>query len=90
VVFTRITNHVNTGLMFTVFIYNAAAAARAASTASGAVIGKYIGVVQNMAAGYADEWVGDSMQVGVSFIIILGVLLIRPSGLFGTAKVERV
>ena len=44
----------------------------------------------HLVAGYADEWVGDSMKVGVSFIIILGVLLIRPSGLFGTAKVERV
>jgi len=92
VVFAGITGHVNTGLMFTVFIYGAAAATLGGfDSPGGAVVGGLtIGVVQTLVAGYADEWVGDSMKVGVSFLIILGVLLIRPSGLFGTAKVERV
>jgi branched-subunit amino acid ABC-type transport system permease component len=30
------------------------------------------------------------MKVGVSFLVIVAVLLVKPSGLFGTAKVERV
>ena len=30
------------------------------------------------------------MKLAVAFVVILIVLLIKPSGLFGTAKVERV
>jgi branched-chain amino acid transport system permease protein len=52
--------------------------------------GLLIGVIQNMVAGYADTWVGQQMKVGVAFIVIVGVLLVKPSGLFGTSKVERV
>jgi branched-chain amino acid transport system permease protein len=47
-------------------------------------------VVQNLAAGYMPDWVGQEMKVGVALLVILTVLLLRPSGLFGTSKVERV
>jgi len=30
------------------------------------------------------------MKLGVAFLVILVVLMVRPSGLFGTQKVERV
>ena len=30
------------------------------------------------------------MKLAVAFIVILVVLMVKPSGLFGTAKVERV
>jgi len=92
VAFAGIITTVNTGLMFTVFLYGSAAATLGGfDSPGGAVIGGLtIGVVQNMVAGYADEWVGTSMKVAVSFLVILVVLLVRPSGLFGTAKVERV
>jgi branched-chain amino acid transport system permease protein len=92
VVFAGINTNVNLGLMFTVFIYASAAATLGGfDSPGGAVIGGLaIGVIQNMAAGYADEWVGQEMKVGVAFLVIVAVLLVKPSGLFGTSKVERV
>ncbi len=92
VVFAGVNHTVNLGLMFTVFIYSSAAATLGGfDSPGGAVIGALtIGVVQNMVAGYADQWVGQQMKIGVAFIVIVGVLLVKPSGLFGTAKVERV
>jgi branched-chain amino acid transport system permease protein len=86
-------NHtVNLGMMFSVFIYASAAATLGGlDSPGGAVVGGLlIGVIQNMVAGYADTWVGQQMKVGVAFIVIVGVLLVKPSGLFGTSKVERV
>jgi branched-chain amino acid transport system permease protein len=83
---------VNLGMMFSVFIYASAAATLGGlDSPGGAVVGGLlIGVIQNMVAGYADTWVGQQMKVGVAFIVIVGVLLVKPSGLFGTSKVERV
>jgi len=83
---------VSQSLMFQVFIYASAAATLGGfDSPGGAVIGGLtIGVIQNLAAGYAPDWVGQEMKVGVSFLVIVAVLLFRPSGLFGTAKVERV
>jgi branched-chain amino acid transport system permease protein len=92
VVFAGTTHTVNLGLMFSVFIYASAAATLGGfDSPGGAVIGGLaIGVIQNMVAGYADQWVGQQMKIGVAFLVIVGVLLVKPSGLFGTAKVERV
>jgi branched-chain amino acid transport system permease protein len=92
VVFAGTTHTVNLGLMFSVFIYASAAATLGGfDSPGGAVIGGLaIGVIQNMVAGYADQWVGQQMKIGVAFLVIVGVLLLKPSGLFGTAKVERV
>ena len=92
VVFAGVSHTVNLGLMFSVFIYSSAAATLGGfDSPGGAVIGGLtIGVIQNMVAGYADKWVGQQMKIGVAFLVIVGVLLVKPSGLFGTAKVERV
>lgn len=92
VAFAGINHTVNLGLMFSVFIYASAAATLGGfDSPGGAVIGGLIiGVVQNMVAGYADQWVGQQMKIGVAFLVIVGVLLVRPAGLFGTSKVERV
>lgn len=92
VVFAGINSNVNLTLMFTVFIYGSAAATLGGfDSPGGAVIGGLtIGVIENMAAGYASEWVGQELKVGVALLVILVVLLVKPSGLFGTAKVERV
>jgi branched-chain amino acid transport system permease protein len=92
VVFAGTTHTVNLGLMFSVFIYASAAATLGGfDSPGGAVIGGLaIGVIQNMVAGYADQWVGQQMKIAVAFLVIVGVLLVKPSGLFGTAKVERV
>jgi branched-chain amino acid transport system permease protein len=92
VAFAGINNNVNPGLMFTVFIYASAAATLGGfDSPGGAVIGGFtIGVVENMAAGYFPNWIGQEMKLAVAFAIIVGVLLVKPSGLFGTPRVERV
>ena len=91
-VFAGINSNVNLGLMFTVFIYASAAATLGGFDSPGGAVlgGLIIGVIENLAAGYAEEWVGQELKVGVALVVILVVLLVKPSGLFGTAKVERV
>ena len=92
VVIAGLNSNVNLGLMFTVFIYGSAAATLGGFDSPGGAVlgGLIIGVVENMSSGYAQEWIGQDMKLAVAFIVILIVLLIKPSGLFGTAKVERV
>jgi branched-chain amino acid transport system permease protein len=46
--------------------------------------------VENMAAGYFPDQIGQELRFSVSLLIILVVLLVRPSGLFGSQRVERV
>jgi len=56
----------------------------------GAVIaGLLIGLVQTMAGGYVDK-IGGELATAVALAVIVVVLSIRPSGLFGSRKVERV
>jgi branched-chain amino acid transport system permease protein len=83
---------VTPGLMFTVFVYAAASATLGGlDSPGGAVIaGLMIGVFENMAAGYFPGWIGQEMKLSVALIAIFVVLLVKPSGLFGTAKIERV
>ena len=80
------------GLMFSVFIYASAAATLGGfDSPGGAVIsGLGIGVGEQLVAGYAPGWVGQDMKLAVALITIFIVLLFKPSGLFGSAKVERV
>jgi branched-chain amino acid transport system permease protein len=54
----------------------------------GAVLGGFIvGVLENLAGAYV---VGTELKLTVALIIIIGVLLVRPSGLFGRVLVTRV
>ncbi|MFZ4718255.1 MAG: branched-chain amino acid ABC transporter permease [Ilumatobacteraceae bacterium] len=92
VVYAGINSNVNLGLMFSVFIYASAAATLGGFDSPGGAVlgGLIIGVIENMASGYAEDWIGQELKVGVALLVILVVLLVKPSGLFGTAKVERV
>jgi branched-chain amino acid transport system permease protein len=92
VVMAGLNSNVNLGLMFTVFIYGSAAATLGGfDSPGGAVVGGLaIGIIENLASGYAQEWIGQELKLAVAFIVIVVVLLVKPSGLFGTAKVERV
>jgi branched-chain amino acid transport system permease protein len=55
----------------------------------GAVIGGWvIGVTENLAGTYVD-FIGSDLKILVPLAVILVVLLIRPSGLFGSAEVAR-
>ena len=54
----------------------------------GAVLGGLIvGIVENLAGTYL---VGTELKLSVALVVIVGVLLIRPSGLFGRKLVARV
>jgi branched-chain amino acid transport system permease protein len=78
-------------MMFTILIYASAAATLGGlDSPGGAVIaGLAIGVIESMAAGYID-WIGQDLKFSLALVIMLLVLLVKPNGLFGTAKVERV
>ena len=53
----------------------------------GAIFGSLIlGVIQSLAAGYLSTTYKDV----ISFLILIGVLLIRPTGIFGKGTVEKV
>ena len=79
-------------MMFTIFVYASAAATLGGlDSPIGAVVGGLgIGVVENVAAEFAPGWVGQEMKLSVAVLCMFIVLLVKPSGLFGTAKVERV
>jgi branched-chain amino acid transport system permease protein len=56
----------------------------------GAVVGALLlGVFVNLVGTYVD-WVGNDLRLPVALAVILGVLLIRPSGLFGRPSARRV
>jgi branched-chain amino acid transport system permease protein len=78
--------NVQPAMMFTVFFSAAAAATLGGfDSVGGAVIaGLALGVIENMTAGYQPDVIGQELRFGVSLIIILIVLLVKPSGLFGS------
>jgi branched-chain amino acid transport system permease protein len=56
----------------------------------GAVVGGLVlGVGLNLVSTYVD-FVGDALKLPVAFVVILAVLLVRPTGLFGRSTVRRV
>ena len=57
----------------------------------GAVIGGLIvGIVENMAAGYLDPYVGGGTKDFAPYVLMILVLMIRPEGIFGRRRIERV
>ena len=57
----------------------------------GAVIGGLIvGVVENVAAGYIDPYVGGGTKDFAPYVLMILVLMIRPYGIFGKKIIERV
>jgi branched-chain amino acid transport system permease protein len=54
----------------------------------GAVVGGFVvGVVENLMGAYV---IGTELKLTVALVLILGVLLFKPAGLFGRAVVTRV
>ncbi|GAB3142809.1 branched-chain amino acid ABC transporter permease [Micromonospora sonneratiae] len=78
-------------MMLTTIIYAFAAATLGGfSSIAGAVIGGLlVGVVENLASTYIPFVTGD-MRIFVALVIIMGVLLVRPSGLFGKPEGVRL
>jgi branched-chain amino acid transport system permease protein len=83
-------------MMAALLIFSFAAAALGGlDSLPGAVLGGIIvGTVQSLLVGYLADWEPltflRNLGLAVAFIVILIVLLFRPSGLFGTSRVERV
>jgi branched-chain amino acid transport system permease protein len=58
---------------------------------SGAVLGGIVvGVLENLSAGYLDIPLGGGVRDVAPFVFLVIVLLIRPYGLFGKERIERV
>jgi branched-chain amino acid transport system permease protein len=78
-------------MMQTIIIYAFAAAVLGGiESPLGAVVGGVIvGVTVNLAGAYI-PFVGGDLQLAVALAIIIGVLLIKPNGLFGRPSVRRV
>lgn len=54
------------------------------------IIGPLMGIIEFLAAGYVDPIVGGGMRDLAPFIILLLVLLVRPYGIFGWERIERI
>jgi len=84
--------NVDASMMLTIFFAATAAATLGGyDSLLGAVFGGIVlGVFENMVAGYQPDVVGQELKGVVSLLVILVVLLVKPSGLFGSQRVERV
>ena len=57
----------------------------------GAIVGGLIvGVVENVAAGYLDPYVGGGTKDFAPYLLMIAALMIRPYGIFGKEIIERV
>jgi len=83
--------YIEPNMMIGVLVYAFAAAVLGGfDSPPGAIVGGLaLGVTESLAAGYID-WIGSALKLSVAFVVIIAVLLIRPTGLFGRAEVARV
>src|SRR5678809_373838 len=57
----------------------------------GAIVGGLIvGIVENMAAGYVDPYVGGGTKDFAPYVLRIIALMVRPYGIFGKAIIERI
>ena len=57
----------------------------------GAVVGGLIiGLVESLAAGYLDPYVGGGTKDFAPYVVMIIALMFRPYGIFGTRRIERV
>ena len=85
------TTYLTPGFMGTVLIYSFAAATLGGlDSLGGAVIGGLlVGLMETMIGGYVNV-LGSELALGSALGVIVIILLIKPSGLFGSKRVERV
>ncbi len=58
---------------------------------AGAIVGGLVmGILENLAGGYLDPVFGGGVKEVAPFVALVGILAIRPYGLFGKVKIERV
>jgi branched-chain amino acid transport system permease protein len=57
----------------------------------GAIVGGLIvGIVENVAAGYIDPYVGGGTKDFAPYVLMIAALMVRPYGIFGKRIIERV
>jgi branched-chain amino acid transport system permease protein len=57
----------------------------------GAVVGGLIvGVVESLAAGFLDPYVGGGTKDFAPYVLMIAALMVRPEGIFGRRRIERV
>src|SRR6267142_2344521 len=57
----------------------------------GAIVGGLIvGVVENIAAGYVDPFVGGGTKDFAPYVLMIAALMVRPYGIFGKKIIERI
>ncbi len=57
----------------------------------GALVGGLIiGIVESLAAGYLDPYVGGGTKDFAPYVLMILMLMIRPYGIFGRRQIERV
>ena len=78
-------------MMAGILIYAFASATLGGFTSPGGAVlgGLIVGVIENLAGTYV-RFIGTELKLTVALALILVVLLVRPSGLFGRAAVHRV
>jgi branched-chain amino acid transport system permease protein len=58
---------------------------------AGAIVGGFVmGVLENLSGGYLDPLFGGGVKEVAPFIALVAILTLRPYGLFGKVKIERV
>ncbi len=58
---------------------------------AGAVVGGFIvGLVENIAGGYLDPYVGGGAKNLAPFVVLVLILMVKPHGLFGKEEIERL
>ena len=78
-------------MMLGILLYGFAGAVVGGLTSpGGAVVGGFlVGVVENLAGTFV-PYVGSELKLTIALILIVSILLVRPSGLFGRVSVTRV
>jgi branched-chain amino acid transport system permease protein len=78
-------------MMLGILLYGFAAAVLGGlSSPGGAVFGGFaVGIIENLAGTYIPA-VGGELKLTIALFIIIGVLVFRPTGLFGSTDTERV
>jgi branched-chain amino acid transport system permease protein len=78
-------------MMAGILIYAFASATLGGFTSPGGAVvgGLLVGVIENLVGTYV-KFIGTELKLTVALAIILVVLLVRPSGLFGRPHVRRV
>jgi branched-chain amino acid transport system permease protein len=54
------------------------------------IAGVFVGILEILGAGYLDPLVGGGLGEVIPFAVLLIILLVKPYGLFGYARIERV